>query len=215
MRRAPILSLVIDRSAARHPLEQAVEAAVRGGVDWLQIRERELESARLLSWSQSLAAAAERGRRASGRELAIFVNRRIDVALAMTADGVHLGFDALAPREARALFALSGRSAIIGVSTHHPDEVAAAARGGADYAHLAPVFAPRSKRSTRPPLGTEALEATRSCGLPVLAQGGIDASACREVVAAGAAGVAVTGAILMSDDPEASAAELRRALDGA
>jgi thiamine-phosphate pyrophosphorylase len=213
VRRAPILSLVIDRKAARHPLERAVEAAVRGGVDWVQIRERELEGAQLLSWSAKLADAARR--QAGGREVAIFVNRRIDIALSMTADGVHLGFDALAPQDARALFDLSDRSVIVGVSAHHPDELAAAARDGADYAHLAPIFAPRSKRSTRPPLGTRALGEARAYGLPVLAQGGIDASVCREVVAAGAAGVAVTGAILMAADPEAAAAELRQALDGA
>jgi thiamine-phosphate pyrophosphorylase len=211
--RAPLLTLVIDRNAARHPLERAVEAAVRGGVDWIQIRERELDSAQLLHWSAGLAAAARKGQSASGREVAIFVNRRVDIALATTADGVHLGFDALAPRDARALFDLAGRPATIGVSTHHPDEVRAAARDGADYAHLAPIFAPKSKRSSRPPLGTEALEEVRACGLPVLAQGGIDAPRCREVVAAGADGVAVTGAILMADDPEAAAAELRQALD--
>lgn len=188
---------------------------MRGGVDWLQIRERELESAELLSWSRSLAGAAERGRRASGRPLAIIVNRRVDIALAMRAGGVHLGFDALAPQDARAVFAAAGRSATIGVSAHHPDEVAAAAREGADYAHLAPIFAPRSKASSRPPLGAKALERARAHGLPVLAQGGIDASVCREVLAAGAGGIAVTGAILMADDPEVAAAELRRALDAA
>ncbi len=186
---------------------------MKGGVDWIQIRDRELEGSQILRWSESLTAAAHRGRSASGREVAIFVNRRIDVALAATADGVHLGFDALAPRDARALFDLAGRSATIGVSAHHPDEVAAAARDGADNAHLAPIFAPKSKRSGRPPLGTRALEEARTCGLPVLAQGGIDAPRCREVVAAGAAGVAVTGAILMADDPETAAAELRQALD--
>jgi len=190
-----------------------VEDAVRGGVDWIQIRERELDGAQMLHWCESLIAAARRGQAASGREVAIFVNRRIDVALATTAEGVHLGFDALAPRDARALFDLAGRSATIGVSTHHPDEVAAAARDGADYAHLAPIFAPKSKRSSRPSLGTGALEEARACGLPILAQGGIDAARCREVVIAGAAGVAVTGAILMADDPEAAAAELRHALD--
>ena len=214
MRRAPILSLVIDRKAARHPLERAVEAAVRGGVDWVQIRERELEGAQLLSWAASLADAAERGRHAGGREVAIFASRRSVISLSMTSDGVHLGFDALAPPDARALFDLTGRSAIVGVSAHHPDEVAAAARDGGDYAHLAPIFAPRSKRSTRPPLGTRALGEARAYGLPVLAQGGINASVCREVMAAGAAGVAVTGAILMAADPEAAAAELRQALDG-
>ena len=137
------------------------------------------------------------------------VNRRSDVALAVGADGVHLGFDAVAPEEARRLL---GDDAWIGVSCHAPEEVERAE--GASYAHLAPIYAPLSKAATRAPLGPAALTRV-GCARPVLAQGGITAENAGACVAAGAAGVAVTGAILQAADVFAAAQGLRRALDAA
>jgi thiamine-phosphate pyrophosphorylase len=140
----------------------------------------------------------------------IVVNRRLDVALALAADGVHLGFDAMRARDARQLL---GPGALVGVSAHAPEEVATAAAEGASYAHLAPIFDPRSKPASRVALGVAAISAASAHGIPVLAQGGVDPQRCSEVLAAGAAGVAVTGDILMAADPGAAAARLRRALD--
>jgi thiamine-phosphate diphosphorylase len=131
------------------------------------------------------------------------------VALAVGADGVHLGFDALAPASARRLL---GEDALVGVSCHQPEEIAAAE--GASYAHLAPIFAPLSKAATREPLGVGALARARGAR-PVLAQAGITAENAPACLAAGAAGVAVTGAILQAADPGAAARSLRQALDGA
>jgi thiamine-phosphate pyrophosphorylase len=142
----------------------------------------------------------------------ILVNRRVDVALALAADGVHLGREAMPVCDARRLLAADR---LVGVSTHSPDEVAAAALAGASYTQLAPIFDPRSKPRERPALGLGALALAAAHGLPLLAQGGIDAARCREVIEAGAAGVAVTGDILMCDDPGAAAARLRAALDQA
>jgi thiamine-phosphate pyrophosphorylase len=136
------------------------------------------------------------------------VNRRADVALAISADGVHLGFDAMDVAAARRVF---GEEALVGVSTHSVDEVRAAA--GASYVHLAPVFAPLSKPATRAALGLAAIEAAAQASVPVIAQGGVDASNAGAVRAAGAAGVAVTGAILRADDPATATAALRRALE--
>ena len=204
--RRPILCLVVDRGVATRPLAETVREAVAAGVDWLQLRERQLEGAAWLDWAQRLAEAA----RSANPRLRVIVNRRLDIALAIGADGAHLGFDALAPGEARALL---GGEAWIGVSAHSPGEVAAAARAGADYAHLAPVFDPRSKPATRPALGPEALRAASRHGIPVLAQGGIDPERTRAALTAGAAGIAVTGAILMSDTPARSTSLLREALD--
>lgn len=185
-------------------------AAVAGGVDWVQIRERDLEAAPLLALAEALAGAARAAARAAGREVRVLVNRRADVALAIGADGVHLGFDAMDPAAARRLL---GPGATLGISAHAPDEVGAA---GADYAQLAPIFAPFSKSAPgRPPLGLEALTAAARHGVPVLAQGGIDPARAAAARAAGAAGVAVTGALLLADDPRAAAAALRSALDGA
>ena len=195
---------MIDRGAAVRPLPAVVEAAVRAGVDWVQVRERALDGAELLAFAEDMAAAARRG----AREVRITVNRRADVALAIGADGVHLGFDAMDVAAARRVL---GEEALVGVSTHSVDEVRAAA--GASYVHLAPVFAPLSKPATREALGLAAVEAAARFSVPVIAQGGVDASNAGAVRAAGAAGVAVTGAILMADDPATATAALRRALE--
>ncbi len=192
---------------ARGPLAAIVHAVVRAGVDWVQLRDRELAAAALADHAQALACAAREGARERGGDVRVIVNRRIDVALAIDADGVQLGFDAVDAATARQLL---GPQALVGVSCHAPDEVARAP--GASYALLAPIFPPLSKRQARPPLGLRAL-ARAAGGLPVLAQGGIDAAGARAAVGAGAAGVAVTGAILMAPDPAEAAATLRQALD--
>jgi thiamine-phosphate pyrophosphorylase len=201
---------VLDASAARGPLPALVEASVAAGVDWVQVRERALEGSALLSLCERVSDAARRGAKRRGGDVRVLVNRRADVALAAGADGVHLGGDAMAPADARALL---GASAWIGISTHAPDELDASC--GASYAHLAPVFAPLSKTSERPPLGLAALARASARGVPVLAQGGITPARARDVVAAGAAGVAVTGSVLAADDPAAAVQALRRALDEA
>jgi len=202
--RRPLLCLVAGADAPR----AAIAAAVEGGVDLLQLRERALGGAALLAWVDGVARALG----GAARRVKILVNRRVDVALAAEADGVHLGFDALPPAEARALL---GPDRLVGVSAHAPEELAAAAAAGADYAHLAPIFAPFSKPATRPALGLAALAAARDAGLAVLAQGGIDPERAAAAVRAGAAGVAVTGAVLGAADPGAAARALRAALDAA
>ncbi len=177
-----------------------------GGVDWIQVRDRTLGGGALLE----TVAAIGRAARAVRPDVRILVNRRADVAMAAGADGVHLGFDGLAPAQVRAL---PRAFSLVGVSCHSAGEVATARAGEADYAHLAPIFDPLSKAAERPPLGVEALRAAAAHGLPVLAQGGIDAGNAGGALQAGAAGVAVTGAVLGAADPRRAAAELRRALD--
>ena len=189
-------------------LTESVEAAVCAGVDWLQVRERELETSTLLELCDQLGAAAQRGAARRGGHVQLLINRRIDLALCCDADGVHLGFDAVDARTARELL---GEEALIGASTHAPEEVDAAA--GLSYAHLAPIFPPISKPSGRPALGLAALREASRRGLPVLAQGGIDADNARAVMGSGAAGVAVTGAILQAEDPGRATRALREALN--
>lgn len=188
---------------------QGVAAAVAGGVDWLQVRERGLDGAELLAFAEAAAGAARDAAARAGHALQVIVNRRSDVALAIGAEGVHLGFDAVGTEVARQLL---GPDALLGVSCHAPEEVHAAA--GASYAHLAPIFPPLSKAASRPALGLGALRAAAGTR-PVLAQGGVEASNAGACLEAGAAGIAVTGAVLMADDPGAAAAALRAALDAA
>jgi thiamine-phosphate pyrophosphorylase len=206
-----ILCLVTDRRLVTAPLDGIVAEAVAGGVDWVQLRERDLEGRVLLELAERVATAARRAADATGRPVRLLINRRADVALATGADGVHLGWNALPVATARALL---GANAILGVAAHAPDEVRAAGAAGADYTTLAPIFAPLSKPAERTPLGVAAIEESGGA-LCVLAQGGVDASNAAQLIRAGAAGIAVTGAILSARDPRAAAAALRDALDGA
>lgn len=200
---------MVDRSAGEGDLAERVAEAVRGGVDWVQVRDRQLEGAALLEHADRVAGAARGAAAESGSAVRVLVNRRADIALAIGADGVHLGFDAMAPAEARRAL---GDSALIGLSAHDPAELDAP--GPVSYAQLAPIRAPLSKAATRPALGLEALTAAARRGIPVLAQGGVEAHEARAMIEAGAAGVAVTGAILLADSPRRAAAALREALDG-
>ena len=184
-------------------------AAVRGGVDWVQIRDRKLSAAALLSLTERLSRTAREAAGQCGRRVRILMNRRLDVAMAAQADGVHLGFDAMKPQTARRLL---GDAALVGVSTHSAGEVRALGKA-ASYVQLAPIHEPLSKVSTRAPLGTAGLRMAAAGGATVLAQGGIDAANARAACVAGAAGVCVTGAILLADDPARAASELREALD--
>jgi thiamine-phosphate pyrophosphorylase len=175
----------------------------------VQVRDRALEGAALLAHVDSVIAAARRGARTRGVPVRVVVNRRVDVALAAGADGVHLGFDAMPPAEARALL---GPGAWIGVSLHGEAELTALAGAPIDYVHLAPIFDPLSKPSERPPLGLDALRRSTASGLAVLAQGGVTPEHAAACLAAGATGVAVTGAILLAPDPAAATRAFRTAL---
>ncbi len=206
----PILCAVLDGSALGADAGRFAEALFAAGVDWIQLRDRVLDDEPLYRLARALALAAhdQPGRRVRR----VLVNRRADIALAARADGVHLGFDAIDSKSARALL---GEDAWIGASLHSPDEIEAAAGSCLSYAHLAPIWDPISKSASRPALGLEALGRATAFGLPVLAQGGLDAARARLAIETGAAGIAVTGLLSQAADPAAIAAELRREIDRA
>jgi thiamine-phosphate diphosphorylase len=201
---------VTDLAAAGRPLAEVVEECVAAGVDVVQIRARELSGRNLLAHTEAVALAARRGAAARPGPVRVLVNRRVDVALAAGADGVHLGFDAMPVARARALL---GPTAWIGVSTHAPEEVRAARDAGATHVHLAPIHAPISKRATRRALGTSAVAEAARHGIPILAQGGITVANAGDCLRAGAAGVAVTGTLLGASDPGEATRALRACLD--
>jgi thiamine-phosphate pyrophosphorylase len=204
----PRLCLVTDRRSARVPLPEAVGAAVAAGVDWVQVREKDLAGAALQELAEELAAVARRARPG----VRVLVNRRCDVALAAGLDGVHLGFDAAPPAAVRRLL---GPARLLGASTHAAGELDEAARAALSSLQLAPIFPPLSKPARGPALGLGALREAVRGTLPVLAQGGIDSGNAGDCIRAGAAGVAVTGAILGAGEPGRAAEALRRALDAA
>jgi thiamine-phosphate pyrophosphorylase len=219
----PILCAVLDGAAlGSEPREVAMRLFLEG-VDWVQLRDRTLESEALFRLGAALVSAARDAEAAiegsvgkdlpaPRREPRVIVNRRVDIAIACAADGVHLGFDALEPASARRLL---GTNALIGASLHSALEVETASEGGLSYVHLAPIWNPISKPASRPPLGSRALASAARFGLPVLAQGGLDAARATEAIEAGAAGIAVTGLLTRADDPVAVAKTLRQALDQA
>ncbi len=194
----PILCLVADAAAG-----PAVAAAVRGGADWVQLRDRSLAGGELLATLDAWRAAC------ADAPVRWLVNRRVDVALAGDADGVHLGFDGMPGADARVLL---GAGPMIGTACHAPEEVAAA-DAELGYVHLAPIHPPLSKAAGRPALGLGVLERAAGSGPPVLAQGGVTAGNARACIEAGAAGVAVTGEVLGAADPERATRALREALD--
>jgi thiamine-phosphate pyrophosphorylase len=191
---APILCYVTDRrslpgaddhadSAAR--LERAIERAIDAGADWIQLREKDLDAQPL----EALVRAAVKSCRGRAR---IFVNDRLDVALAAGADGVHLGEKSLPIARVASWRAAAGRRDFaIGASCHSPEAVRAAERAGADYVFFGPIFATPSKASFGPPQGLERLAAAcEGARIPVIAIGGITESNAASCLAAGAAGIA-------------------------
>ncbi len=217
---------------------RCIAAAVGAGVDWVQIRERDLEGAALLAHAEEINRAARQAAAQRGGHVEIFVNRRIDIALVLGANGVQLGFDAVDPQTARRLLGTdakfesnvktseskvrtgesnlkaSGSNVKIGISAHHPDEICAAPPE-VDCAQLAPIFQPLSKPHAGPYLGVRAIAEAARYGVPVIAQGGNTPANATAIAAAGAAGIAVTGAILSAPDPARATRALRAALAAA
>jgi thiamine-phosphate pyrophosphorylase len=184
-------------TAARPDLTAFLEAAVRGGVDFVQIREKELPDGALL-------AVLEEAREATRRlGVPLAVNDRPDLAVLVGADYVHVGQDDLPPAAVRR-FGIP-----VGVSTHAPDQLA---RADADYVGVGPVYETPTKEG-RPAVGLEYVRhAAAHARLPWFAIGGIDETNVADVVAAGARRIAVVRAIGAADDPERAAHALRRAL---
>lgn len=199
------LYLVTHRkTTAGRDLLWVLEQALEGGVRAVQLREKDLGGRALLD----LARKAKRLCDGYGAEL--FVNDRVDVALAADAAGVHLAADSMPAATARALL---GADCKIGVSTHSPAEVRAAARGGADFIVFGPVFATPSKARFGDPQGAAALKAvTDGARLPVFAIGGVNERNLPEVRAAGTARVALVSAVSEAPDPKAAARSILTAL---
>src|SRR6266550_885533 len=155
-----------------------------GGATLLQLREK------ILSPVEFYREAAEALRVARERGVKIVINDRIDIALALKADGVHLGQDDLPPEAARRLL---GSDAIIGFSTHNLAQAQQAARLPIDYLAIGPIFPTTTKESSNPPVALQGLAEVRRTapGVPLVAIGGINSANRSEVIAAGADAVAI------------------------
>lgn len=187
------LYLITDRAATPRPIATVVEECLEAGLRAVQLREKDLGVVELLDLSRVLRVATDR------HSARLIVNDRADVALAAGADGVqrtHASLPIAALRHA------CGRQMLLGASVHGAEEAVAAEAEGADFVVFGPVYDTPSKRAYGPPQGLAALaRAAGSLRAPVIAVGGITPERVSEVLAHGAQGVAVIGAILRSPRP--------------
>jgi thiamine-phosphate pyrophosphorylase len=169
----------------------------RGGARVIQLREKHLDAGEFFREAEAALSVA----RAYGVRL--IINDRVDIALALGADGVHLGQDDLPPSAARRIL---GDDALIGFSTHNVEQASAAASLPIDYLAIGPIFPTKSKDNPDPTVGLEGLSRVREAvpSLPLVAIGGITLENARETLAAGADSLAVIGALL-ADPPQIEA----------
>lgn len=205
LRTARLYFVCDARPGGRDP-EPLVRAALGNGVDIVQLREKELGRA-------EIERAAAMFRRVCDTYSALFLlNDDPDLALACDADGVHLGQDDGSVEEARELL---GPDAIIGLSTHSEEQIAAAAERPVDYISVGPIWETPTKVG-RAAVGLELIShAAEHAAQPFFAIGGIDAENAADVVRAGAQRLCAVRAIRDADDPGAAAEALRRAFAGA
>ncbi len=200
---------VTDRKmTGRRPLLEVIEAAVAGGLDLLQIREKDLPAGELLELVRCAQDLVKRGR----SRCRIVVNDRLDVALAARATGVHLPAEGLPTKAVRDR--ARGRFQI-GRSVHSAAEAREAAAAGADYLFFGPIFATPSKIACGSPQGIPALrKLAGSARRPVWAIGGINRETIVEIRDIPVAGIAAITAIGAADDPAEAVRALRVLLEG-
>lgn len=227
--RKPILCYVTDRRSLQAstqpdliaPLLDKIALAAVAGVDWIQLREKDLsgkQSALLAREALSRVSKLSSQPQAATRKLArIIVNGRLDVALATQAGGLHLGENSLPVEEAKRLL-LSSHAAqtlandfILGASCHSLEAAKSAASFGANYIFFGPVFATPSKAAYGSPQGLDRLaEVCSSLRIPVLAIGGITLANASSCLSAGASGIAAIRLFQDSADPTSVVRDLRR-----
>ena len=198
--------VVTDRSLSRgRTTVDVVREAVAGGATCVQLREKQASTRDFLEEARALSALLR------AQRVPLLINDRVDIALAVGADGVHLGQQDMPIADARRL---GPPSWIIGVSAESIEDAIRAEKEGADYIGVSPVFATPTKTDTALPLGLEGLRAMRmAVRIPLVAIGGVQLHNAREVIRAGADGLAVVSAIVSADSPREAAAALRREID--
>ncbi len=183
--------------------DERLEAALSGGVDLVQLRMKRAEDSAILTEAARFKRICDR------HGVPLLINDRPDLARAAGAAGVHVGQDDLTVAEARAIV---GADAIVGLSTHSPEQVDAAQELAIDYFAVGPIHATPTKPG-RPAVGTELVEyAHAHARLPFFAIGGLDVHNIDAVLAAGGRRIAVVRAITEAPEPHGASEALRRAL---
>lgn len=193
--------LVTDRIFSRgRTNREVIEAAIRGGVSVVQLREKTLSTRAFVQQGLAIREMV------AAHGIALIINDRIDVALAIDADGVHVGQDDMPLALVRRIL---GPNKIVGLSVNALDQIDDEADALADYLAISPVFFTSTKEDISKPWGLDGIRKARELtGLPLVGIGGISLSNAREVVAAGIDCVAVVTAITSADDPETATREL-------
>ncbi len=201
------LYLVAGSQDAPYGLLETIEAALAGGVTAVQLREKSGSDREILATSERVRELCLE------HDAAFFINDRLDLALAASADGIHLGVDDLSIPATRRI---AGSDFVIGFSPETDLGARSARIEGASYLGVGPIFGTRSKHDAGPAIGVSVMKRRiEVSGLPVIGIGGIDAGNAGSVIEAGASGVAVMSAILNASDPQTAARALREAVDGA
>ncbi len=197
------LYLVTDRDlCGGRPLKEVVAAAVAGGAAWVQLLEKNLSTRAFVEEAAAVKALL------APHKVPLIINDRLDVALAVGADGVHVGQDDMPYPLARKIL---GTGKIIGLSVETWEDVEAAEKWDVDYLGVSPVFATPTKTDTKGSWGLEGIARIRSFSRhPLVAIGGLNATNTGAAVRAGADGIAVVSAICAAPDPLAAARELCR-----
>ena len=174
---------ITDRHSCSLPILQQIQQAIDASVDFIQIREKDLATRPLLELAGRALELAK------GSRSKILINDRLDIALAGTLDGIHVGHDSVETSASRKQ--LGEMNLLIGASVHSMNEFLQAAAEGASFATLGPIFATPSKSAYGPPLGLDLLKAVcRRASIPVFALGGIGLENYQPCLAAGADGIA-------------------------
>lgn len=200
------LYLVTDRSLSLgRTLEEIVTEAVAGGVTIVQLREKEAQTGEFIQLAQRLMEILK------PYDVPLIINDRIDVALAVDADGVHIGQSDMPYETARKLL---GPDKIIGLSVENLEDVLKANESDVDYIGISPVFATPTKTDTAKPFGIIGLkDAVRLSVHPTVAIGGMNRNTAAEVMKTGCDGIAVVSAISSAESPSAAAAELKHIMN--
>ncbi len=186
--------LITDRKVCREKLTDIIEQAIEGGVGTIQLREKDLSTGDLYRLAKDVREITER------KGASLIINDRVDIALAVDADGVHLGWQSLEIGIARRMV---GRDKLIGFSAHSLKEAERAEKSGADYISISPIFDTANKDYSIKPLGvSEIVKIKAQINIPVIALGGINENNVDSVLKNGADGIAVMSAILLSDSPK-------------
>lgn len=196
-----LLYLVTDRQLAKKPTEVVVEEAIKGGVDCVQLREKNIDTREFVEIAQTIKYITDR------YNVPLIINDRIDVALAVQAYGVHLGQDDMPLKIARKLVP---HSMVIGISVSTVNEAIEAEKDGADYIGAGSVFPTSTKDDISGIIGLEGLQEIKNAvNVPVIAIGGIQIHNAGDVIQHGADGIAVVSAIVTSDEPYQAAKTLK------